>query len=108
MSEDKIDYFQTKGVYKRIGSDDEYLFVCLPLASAALGKLVQYKTDTPNKFDSVYENTDVSFLLNCYDISDIRSLFVDIENYELVGCIGNNFELSEDKRYLKHNGLGHK
>lgn len=91
---DNIDYFVTNGVYVFKG-DYNSLFVCCP-TSNLIGKLTKYEKNT----NSMYEKTCISYFLNCYNENDIKSLFLNRKNYEMVGKIGNNFEFSKDNEYL--------
>ena len=100
LEEEASDKFITKGVYKLVNTDKEYLFVCLPLSMSALGKIVQYKADNPRKPDVVYHKTGVSFLLNCYHKDTIKSLFTQRSNYELIGIIGKEYQLYNNYEYL--------
>ena len=87
------DFYLYHGVYLFKGIY-EYLYVCDTCSREGLiGKLVQYRKQTP----TMYEKTNIAYFLNCYKEDDIKSLFLSRDNYELIGVIGKNFKLSEDK-----------
>lgn len=98
-NEENIDYFIRDGVY-RMNGFDEYLFLCVSTTSIQIGKLVQYRTDTPRKPGSIYEKTGVTYFLDCFYEDDVKSIFVKRENYELVGKVGFDYELSSNSQYL--------
>lgn len=88
---DTLKYFVKDGVYKLNNSSDEFIFICIPSA-ASFGKLVQYKLE-----DGIYEKTGISYFLNFYQEGDIKSLFLNRDNYEMIGVLGQNFVMSEDE-----------
>lgn len=95
---DNINYFVTNGVYIFKG-DYNSLFVCTPVGTELIGKLTQFKKNT----DTLYERTCISYFLNCYRDDDIKSIFLDRQNYDMIGQIGINFEFSKDEKYLLRN-----
>ena len=92
---DNVSYFITNGVYVFKGDYDS-LFVCTPVSSNFIGKLTRYKKET----DTMYSKTNISFFLNCYPEDDIKSLFLDRSNYEIIGKIDSNYKFSKDGNYL--------
>lgn len=92
---DTLKYFVKDGVYKFNNSEDDFVFVCMPAMDSIMGKLVQYRNN-----GNIYEKTGVNFFLNCYIEGDIKSLFLNRENYEIIGMIGQNFVLSKDEQQL--------
>jgi hypothetical protein len=97
MCEDVLQYFVSDGVYL-FKDNREVVFVCFSCYNHAIGKLVQYKRTG----ESLWEKTDVAYFLNFYFEGDIKSVFLNRDNYDMIGKVGVNFELSEDKeqRYL--------
>lgn len=89
---DTLKYFVKDGVYKLNNSSDEFIFICIPSAASSLGKLVQYKYE-----EGIYEKTGISYFLNFYQEGDIKSLFLNRDNYEMIGILGQNFVMSEDE-----------
>lgn len=73
------------------------LFVCLPCAHSTLGKLVRFTRIG----DGVYESTNVSYFLNYFKSDDLKSIFLNRQNYDIMGWVGENFSLSSDGRFLK-------
>jgi hypothetical protein len=78
----------------------KYNSLCVSTTSIQIGKLVQYRTDTPRKPGSMYEKTGVTYFLDCFYEDDVKSIFVKRENYELVGKVGFDYELSSNGQYL--------
>jgi len=73
------------------------VFLCQSV-SGGIGKLIQYSTDGNGRApDAVWEKTGVQYFLNSYDMGSIKSLFLNRENYDMLGLVGNNFFLSEDE-----------
>ena len=91
---DTLSYFVRDGVYRLKGNKDS-IFICIPSAETSIGKLVQYKNN-----GKMYEKTGISYFLNCYQEDDIKSLFLNRDNYDMLGMIGNNFVISEDELYI--------
>ena len=89
---DTLKYFVKDGVYKLNNSTDEFIFICLPSADTSIGKIIQYKYNEGN-----YEKTGISYFLNSYQEGDIRSLFLNRDNYEMLGILGQNYVMSEDE-----------
>jgi hypothetical protein len=83
--------FLCDGVYMYKGMYDT-IFVCISCFQQTIGKLVQYKRTTAD----IFESTGVSYFLNQYYEDDVKSLFLNPENYECIGKIGKNFEFSAD------------
>ncbi len=92
---DALKYFVKNGVYKLNNCNEDFIFICVPAAGNCMGKLVQYKNN-----GNIYEKTGVNFFLNCYIEGDIKSLFLNRDNYEMLGLIGENFVLSEDEQQI--------
>lgn len=85
--------FVEKGVY--IIPNYKDLFLC-ERVNNRIGKLVLY-----NKISKdIYERTQIQYFLNYYKENDIKELFLNAENYELMGIIDINFKLSADKKNL--------
>ena len=92
---DTLNYFIKDGVYKLNNSTEEFIFICTPSANTSIGKLVQYKEE-----NGIYEKTGISYFLNTYQEGDIRSLFLNRDNYEMLGILGQNYVMSEDEEYI--------
>ena len=95
MKLDTLKYFVKNGVYKLNNSTEEFIFVCLPCSNCKLGKLSQYK-----KVEEIYERTGINYFLNYYIEGDIKSLFLNRQNYEMLGMIGQNFVMSPDEQKI--------
>ena len=67
------------------------LFVCVDCHQATIGKLVEYKKD-----GNIYEKTGNSFFLNFYYENDVKEIFLNRDNYDMIGLLGVNYILSED------------
>ena len=87
--------FICNGVYLFKDNRDT-VFVCLPCANDLIGKLVQYKKST----DTLYEKTNVAYFINYYIQGDIKSVFLNRNNYDIIGKVGNNFTLLDEGKYL--------
>lgn len=94
MSNNILKYFVTDGVYKLNNSNDEFIFVC-ETSNINTGKLIQYKN-----VGGVYERTDLCYFLHTYKEDDIKSLFLNRENYEILGMLGQNFVMSKDRKQV--------
>ena len=88
-------YFLKNGVYKLLSNNDS-VFLCLPAATLVIGKLQQFKLIDDKK----YEKTGNTYFLSSYKEDDVRSIFLNEENYEQVGLLDSNFILSEDGNVL--------
>lgn len=97
MDIDDLKCFRCKGVYS-FKDNRDVVFVCLPSANNLIGKLVQYKKCS----NTLFEKTNIAYFLSIYFDDDIKSVFVNRENYDMIGLVGNNFTLSEDdeQQYL--------
>ena len=87
--------FIAGGVYSFHG-DRVNLYVCLPCFENIIGKLVQYKK--VNK--AAWEKTNITYFLNSLPEDDIKSLFLDRENYEIEGRLELNYYLSDKQDFL--------
>jgi len=97
-----LDGFIENGIYVLKSSDTmESIFVCFSV-NGGIGKIVEYRTDEPRSPKAIYEKTGNTYFLNCYKVGDFKSLLLNIDNYDMVGMIGNNYYLSEDddKTYI--------
>lgn len=92
---DTLKYFVKDGIYRLNNSSNEFIFVCVPSPGLPVGKLVQYKEE-----DGIYEKTGISYFLNCYQEGDIKSLFLNRDNYEMVGMLGQNYVMSDDEEQI--------
>ena len=92
-----LNSFVSNGVYAYKGIYD-CVWVCQPCYEDVIGKLVQYKKSSKTTF----EKTELVYFLNSYFEDDVKSLFLKRENYDMIGLVGKNFELSADtdKTYL--------
>lgn len=83
-------FFVDNGVYKLKDKKNELLFICRALSGNSMGKLVVY-----NKLaNNLYEKTGMSYFLNSFIEGDIKELFTQRENYDMIGLIGKNYEIS--------------
>ena len=78
----------------------DIVFVCLPCANDLIGKLVQYKKST----NSLYEKTNIAYFINHYVDGDIKSVFLNRNNYAMIGSVGTNFTLTNEGQYLIRGG----
>lgn len=93
------DHFVSGGIYSlNILETDKNIFLCLPTGGSYIAKLVMYRP-VMDKGDT-FEKTSTSYFLNCYKPDDIKSLFLNRDNYEMVGKIGINYCLSDDQNYI--------
>lgn len=90
MNKDILSVFVKDGVYS-LRDVRGNLFVCTECYQGTIGKLVQYKKD-----GNLYEKTGTSFFLNYFYEGDVKEIFLNRENYDMIGMIGVNFEISED------------
>lgn len=74
------------------------VFLCQSV-SGGIGKLIQYISEDEPPIE-LWERTGVQYFLNSYDIDSIKSLFLNRENYDMLGMLGCNYLLSEDDSYL--------
>lgn len=88
-------FFVRDGIYKFNYSDEDTIFACVASAGTTIGKLVQYQ----NK-DGIYEKTGITYFLNCYCEGDIKSLFLNRANYEMLGMLGQNYVISDDDNFI--------
>ena len=81
----------------------EMIFVCVPCYGDAIGKIVQYK-----KNGDMWEKTGNTFFLNFYFEGELKALFLNRDNYDVIGKIGVNSEFSQDEEqtYLMRTGHG--
>lgn len=91
------DAFVDGGVYVLQNMpSNKTVFLCQSV-SGGIGKLIQYTTEENAKApNAIWEKTGVQYFLNSYDIDSIKSLFLNRENYDMLGLLGHNFYLSED------------
>ena len=93
------DYFIGGGVYKlNKMEEDNCIFLCVPACGTHIAKLVMY--ETKNIKTRTYQRTATSYFLNCYKQDDVKSLFLNRDNYEMIGRLGVNFCLSQDEKYI--------
>lgn len=88
-------FFVRDGIYKFNYTDEDIIFACVPSAGTTIGKLVQYEYK-----DGIYEKTGITYFLNCYNEGDIKSLFLNRANYEILGMLGQNYVMSEDDKFI--------
>ena len=94
---EKVIGFIENGVYVlKSASDRESIFVCLPVLGGGLGKLVRYVSEDPRLPNATYEKTGMAYFIDNYIDGDFRAMFLNPENYEMIGMLGNNYYLSED------------
>lgn len=86
--------FVINGVYL-MKSCRDIAFICQPCYNDSIGKLIQYKRD-----GQIFEKTGISYFLNCYFEGDIKSIFLNPENYDFLGVIGDCYKLADEGRYL--------
>ena len=48
----------------------------------------------------MYEKTGTSYFLNNYYEGDMKEVMLNRDNYDMIGTIGSNFELSDDENYV--------
>lgn len=86
--------FVIDGIYL-LKSCPDIVFVCEPCYNDAIGKLVQYKRD-----GSLFEKTSISYFLNFYKEGDVKSLFLNPDNYDYLGRVGDCYEFVDGDKYL--------
>ena len=89
-----IDTFVNNGVYIH-KCVPKCIFVCIECYEDAIGKLIVY-----NKNGNMWEKSCISYFLNHYYADDMKELFLDRKNYDMIGMIGNNFEFSKDEENM--------
>lgn len=96
MNKDLLNVFVKDGVYALKDLRDS-LFVCVDCHQGTIGKLVEYKRD-----GTIYEKTGNSFFLNFYYEDDVKEIFLNRDNYDMIGLLGVNYEFSldEEQTYL--------
>lgn len=90
----KDNCFIANGIYVLKGIYD-CIFACLPCSQSLIGKLVRYK-----KSGNMYEKTCTTYFLNDYYEGDIKEYFLDWNNYEMIGMIGEQFMFENDDEYI--------
>ena len=85
--------FKENHVYK-LNNVDDTIFLCENIKG--IGKLSLYSKIQKG----IYERTNNSYFLNTYIEGDFKSLILNIENYELLGTISSNYEISKDKQTI--------
>lgn len=97
---DPVSCFIKDGIYKLKSMSLDTVFLCTSCAQTNLGKLCQFKKDENGN----YFSTGVTYFLNYYKDNDIKSLFLNRQNYEMIGMIGNNFILKTSTMLVKKEG----
>lgn len=92
---DTNNYFIKDGVYKFNLTNEDIIFVCVPSGGTSIGKLVQYENN-----GNMYEKTGITYFLNCFCDGDIKALFVNRSNYEMLGMLGHNYVMSDDDYFI--------
>lgn len=101
-----LEYFAADYVYSfKMGGD--YVFLCSSSASNTMGKLIRYNKIGCTEEEIIYEKTGISYFLNWYQEDDIKGLFVDRDNYDIIGKLEDNFELKNNKKHLVRKNNGH-
>lgn len=90
-----LDSFVSGGCYC-LKEQYDNMFVCMPAAGNSMGKLVQYRKQTP----TMWERTGITHFLNIYFDNDVKELFLNRDNYDMIGRLGDNYELSADEDYV--------
>lgn len=90
-----INSFVAGGIYT-LKEFDTGIFLCESV-TPEIGKLTFFKEVEPKLF----KRTLNSYFLNCYFEGDLKQLFVKRENYEMIGKLGTNYILSNDKKWIK-------
>ena len=71
------------------------IFLCEDMMG--IGKLVKY--DKVSKIE--YMRSSIQYFLNTYISGDVKSIFLDIHNYELLGVLNKNYIISSDRQIIK-------
>lgn len=101
-----LEYFASDYVYSlKMGGD--HVFLCSTSASNTMGRLTRYNKVGCTEKEIIYEKTGISYFLNYYPEDDIKALFVDRDNYDIIGKLQDNFELKDNKKYLVRKNNGH-
>lgn len=95
LDNELLESFIAQGVYIFKGIYDN-IFVCTPCSQSSIGKLTQYRKNT----NTMYEKTGTSYFLNNYYEGDMKEVMLNRDNYDMIGTIGSNFELSDDENYV--------
>ena len=99
MEERKLDlneFFIDKGIYK-LKSLSTDIFLCEPLQNSGIGKLTRYE----HLGEDLYRRTEICYLINSYKEGDIKELFINRDNYEMLGMIGKNYSKERNGRFIK-------
>lgn len=86
--------FIDKGIYK-LKDTKKNIFLC-ESTSSTIGKIVLFEEVSAELF----ERTSIAYFLNIYKEGDLKELFVNRENYDMVGKVDDNYILSDDGRFL--------
>lgn len=89
----KEDLFYSDNLYQ-LKNNNDVIFLCENIGY--IGKLVLYNKLSQNLF----ERTQIQYFLNIFNSNDIKELLLDRSNYELIGVLGNNYQISEDRKYI--------
>lgn len=94
---DPVSCFVKDGIYKLKSVGSEIIFLCTSCAESSLGKLCQYKIEE----DGTYLYTGITYFLNYYQEDDVKSIFLNRYNYEMVGILGINYLQQDINKLVK-------
>ena len=86
--------FIDKGIYK-LKDTKNNIFLC-ESTSSTIGKIVLFEEVSKELF----KRTNIAYFLNIFKEGDLKELFVNRENYDMVGKVDDNYILTDDKMFL--------
>lgn len=78
--------FVDNGVYK-LKNLPKDIFLCSAVQGYGMGKLVRYE----NVGSKTYRETNMCYFISCYAEDDIKALFIDRNNYDMLGMLDKNY-----------------
>ena len=89
------DTFIDLGVYQ-LKQDKDSIFLCKSVSGNSIGKLMMYNRVS----ERIFEKSSICYFLNSYTEGDIKELFINRKNYEMLGRVDHNFVLTPNDQYL--------
>ena len=89
--------FVDKGIYQlKQVTQKNAIFLCESITGERIGKLVLF-----NKIsERVYKRSSVAYFLNAYLKGDVKELFINRNNYDMIGLVGKNYRFTDSKEYI--------
>ena len=88
-------FFKESSIYI-LPDTNEGIWLCEKVPSGLCGKLVYYERVGKKTFN----RTNMKYFLNLFKEDDVKSFFCNRENYEIAGCLGINYKISDDRNTI--------